>query len=103
MAATSGAGSPEEVVVKEETKKTLTDSEGESSSNPTTSQHGDGQLPPGEPASVPAEDAMETGDMPYFPAHPFSIFPPDAEPSAAITTETAPHQSAFMEQGTVLC
>jgi len=84
-------------VLKEEAKKTLPESD--LSSKPSTLQEEEQQLPPGEPASAPVEEAMETSEMPHFPAHPFSIFPPDTEPTAAITMETAPHQSELLEEG----
>lgn len=101
VAATRGTSSQEETVLKEEAKKTLPESD--LSSKPSTLQEEEEQqLPLGGPASAPVEEAMETSEMLYFPAHPFSIFPPDTESTAAITMETAPHQSELMEEGNIL-
>ena len=100
MATASGTNLSEEVVSKEEAKRTSL--EGAASS---PSQEKERLLPEekhaqaaiASAASVAEEPMEETSDMPYFPSRPFSIFPPDT--TAAVTMETTPHQLAPMEEG----
>lgn len=100
--ATANGTNLSEDVSKEETKRTLL--EGTTSSQYSSLPEEERLLPkkkPSQAASAGAtsvvEEPMETNDMPYFPSHPFSIFPPDT--TAAVTMEATPHQLAPMEEG----
>lgn len=102
VATTSGTNLSEEDVSREETKKALV--EGATSSQHSSLQEKERLLPKKKPlqaasagAASVVEEPMETSDMPYFPSHPFSIFPPD--PTAVVTMEATPHQLAPMEEG----
>lgn len=100
--ATANGTNLSEDVSKEETKRTLL--EGATSSQHSSLPEKERLLPkkkPSQAASAGAtsvvEEPMETSDMPYFPSHPFSIFPPDT--TAAVTMEATPYQLAPIEEG----
>ena len=101
MATASGTNLSEEVVSKEETKRKSLEGAASSPSQEKERLLPEKKHPPASSASAGAasvaEEPMETSDMPYFPSHPFSIFPPDT--TAAVTMETTPHQLAPMEEG----
>lgn len=97
VATANGTNLSEEDVSREETKKTLV--EGATSSQHSSLQEKERLLPKKKPSQAASAGAasVETSDMPYFPSHPFSIFPPDT--TAAVTMEATPHQLAPMEEG----
>ena len=101
VATASGTNLSEEVVSKEEAKRTLLEGAASSQHSPSQEKeekkHTQAASASAGAASVVEKPMEETSDMPYFPSHPFSIFPPDT--TAAVTMETTPHQLAPMEEG----